>query len=74
MGATVFMEEEIVTLHYDVEKAVDFAFQGKFILDFYQYLPYKSTINKNKTSKQTLEAFNTHEYVVSQSADSAGNS
>ena len=38
MGASVFMEEEIVTLHYDVEKAVDFAFQGKFILNFYQYL------------------------------------
>lgn len=32
------MEEEVVTLHYDVEKAIDYAFQGKFILNFYQYL------------------------------------
>jgi len=38
MGAFVFMEEEVVTLHYDVEKAIDYAFQGKFILNFYQYL------------------------------------
>ncbi len=30
--------EEVFTLHYDVEKAIDFAFQGKFILNFYQYL------------------------------------
>lgn len=38
MESFVFMQEEIVNLQYDVEKAVDFAFQGKFILNFYQYL------------------------------------
>lgn len=37
MRPFVFMEE-VFTLHYDVEKAIDFAFQGKFILNFYQYL------------------------------------
>lgn len=38
MTPFVSMEDEIVTLQYDVEKAIDFAFQGKFILNFYQYL------------------------------------
>jgi hypothetical protein len=54
MGAFVFMEEEVVTLHYDVEKAVDFAFQGKFILNFYQYL--KTNNAKRRHAEQFIDS------------------
>jgi len=29
-------------IYYDVEKAVDYAFEGKFVLNFYDYLKVKS--------------------------------
>lgn len=32
------MNEEFSTLYYDVERAIDYAFEGKFILNLYQYL------------------------------------
>jgi hypothetical protein len=32
------MDPEFSTLYYDVERAIDYAFEGKFILDLYQYL------------------------------------
>lgn len=61
MGAIVFMEEDIVTLHYDVEKAVDFAFQGKFILNFYQYLKTNNAKRRHAEdfiSSTTAESIN----------------
>ncbi len=39
------------TTYYDVEKAIDFAFQGKFVVDFYQYMKVK------KISKTEVEEF-----------------
>lgn len=38
MSSTIFMGDQISMLHYDVEKAIDYAFNGKFILNFYDYL------------------------------------
>ena len=37
---SALMEEDVefVTLYYDVEKAIDFAFEGKFVLKMYDYL------------------------------------
>lgn len=35
------MDEEFSTLNYDVERAIDYAFEGKFILNFYEYLRTK---------------------------------
>jgi hypothetical protein len=40
---------EISTFHevyYDVEKAIDFAFRGKFVLNFYEYLKIKGVIKR----------------------------
>jgi hypothetical protein len=31
------MEKTFHEVYYDVEKAIDFAFQGKFVLKFYDY-------------------------------------
>jgi hypothetical protein len=54
MAPFVSMEEEIVTLQYDVEKAIDFAFQGKFILNFYQYL--QSNNAKRRHAEQFIDS------------------
>lgn len=35
---STLMNEEFSTLYYDVERAIDYAFEGKFILNLYQYL------------------------------------
>lgn len=37
---SALMEEdiEVASLYYDVEKAIDYAFQGKFVLKMYAYL------------------------------------
>ncbi len=32
------------TTYYDVEKAIDLAFQGKFVIDFYQYMKVKKIL------------------------------
>ncbi len=34
---SVLMDEEFSTLYYDVEKAIDYAFEGKFVLKLYDY-------------------------------------
>lgn len=39
--ATTFHE-----VYYDVEGAIDYAFRGKFVLNFYQYLKVKGIIRK----------------------------
>lgn len=33
-------------VYYDVEKAIDYAFQGKFVLNFYEYLKVKGTLRR----------------------------
>lgn len=33
-------------VYYDVEKAIDYAFQGKFVLNFYEYLKIKGILRK----------------------------
>jgi hypothetical protein len=38
-------------VQYDVERAIDYAFQGKFVLNFYEYLKIKGAI------KQVVEDF-----------------
>ena len=36
---SALMEEDIdFALYYDVEKAIDYAFEGKFVLKMYDYL------------------------------------
>ena len=32
------------TTYYDVEKAIDLAFEGKFVIDFYQYMTIKKVL------------------------------
>ena len=54
MALSVSMGEEIFTLQYDVEKAIDFAFQGKFILNFYQYL--QSNNAKRRHAEQFINS------------------
>jgi hypothetical protein len=41
MEITTFNE-----VYYDVEKAIDYAFMGKFILNFYDYLKIKGVVKK----------------------------
>ncbi len=31
-----------IEIYYDVEKAIDYAFEGKFVLNFYDYLKVKN--------------------------------
>jgi len=38
------------TTYYDVEKAIDLAFQGKFVIDFYQYMKVKKVL-KNEVEE-----------------------
>jgi hypothetical protein len=40
------METTFHEVHYDVEKAIDYAFKGKFVLNFYEYLKVKGVIKK----------------------------
>jgi len=37
------MESTFHEVYFDVEKAIDFAFEGKFVLNFYEYLKVKGT-------------------------------
>ena len=37
------MENNFQELNFDVEQAIDFAFEGKFVLSFYEYLKVKGT-------------------------------
>lgn len=40
------MEKTFYEVYYDVEKAIDYAFQGKFVLKFYDYLKIKGAVKK----------------------------
>ena len=44
------MESTFHEVHYDVERAIDAAFQGKFILNFHSYLSGKKALRKDVTS------------------------
>ena len=37
------MENNFQELNFDVEQAIDFAFEGKFVLKFYDYLKIRKT-------------------------------
>ncbi len=51
MNNTLLQNTIFHEVQYDVEKAIDYAFQGKFVLDFYQYLKIKGAV------KQVVEDF-----------------
>jgi len=36
------MESTFHEVYYDVERAIDYAFEGKFVLNFYEYLKVKN--------------------------------
>lgn len=40
------MKSTFYEAYYDVERAIDYAFQGKFVLNFYDYLKVKGTLKK----------------------------
>ena len=40
------METTFHEVYYDVEKAIDYAFKGKFVLKFYDYLKIKGVVKK----------------------------
>jgi hypothetical protein len=40
------MEKTFHEVYYDVEKAIDYAFQGKFVLKFYDYLKIKGAVKR----------------------------
>ena len=48
------METNFYEVYNDVEKAIDFAFQGKFILNFYQYL--KTNNAKRRHAEQFIDS------------------
>lgn len=41
------METTFHEVYYDVEKAIDFAFEGQFVLKFYDYLKIRNTRRKD---------------------------
>lgn len=43
MQTQFLMRNKISTIYFDVEKAIDYAFDGKFILKFYDYLASNDT-------------------------------
>lgn len=40
------METNLYEVYFDVEKAIDLAFQGKFVMKFYDYLKIKKSIRR----------------------------
>lgn len=40
------METTFHEVYYDVEKAIDYAFKGKFVLKFYDYLKVKGVLKR----------------------------
>ena len=55
------MENNFQELNFDVEQAIDFAFEGKFVLKFYDYLKIRKTrdeINQFIESSTAVEISN----------------
>jgi hypothetical protein len=48
---TNLMEDNFHEVYYDIEKAIDYAFENKFVLKFYDYLKIK------KVKKHQIEEF-----------------
>lgn len=44
------MKVNFQEIYYDVEKAIDYAFKGKFVLNFYEYLKVKEIV-KNEVEQ-----------------------
>ena len=40
------METTFYEVYYDVEKAIDYAFKGQFVLKFYDYLKIKGALRR----------------------------
>jgi hypothetical protein len=58
------MESTFNEVYYDVERAIDYAFNGKFILKFYDYLKVKGVIRKEvEEFIQSTTALNISEVV-----------
>ena len=59
------METTFNEVYYDVEKAIDYAFGGKFVLNFYDYLKIKGTIKKQvEEFIESTTASNVNELVM----------
>jgi hypothetical protein len=59
------MESTFHEVYYDVERAIDYAFNGKFILKFYDYLKVKGVIRKEvEEFIQSTTALNISEVVT----------
>ena len=56
---SVLMDEQFSTLNYDVERAIDYAFEGKFILNFYEYLRVKDA--KRRHAEDFISSATAHE-------------
>ena len=59
------METTFHEIYYDVEKAIDYAFDGKFVLNFYEYLKIKGVV-KNQIEEfiKSKTAFNVNTVVI----------
>ena len=58
------MKSNFHEVYYDVERAIDYAFNGKFILKFYDYLKVKEVIRKEvEEFIQSTTALNINEVV-----------
>ncbi len=53
------METTFHEVYYDVEKAIDYAFKGKFVLNFYEYLKVRGT--KKHEVEQFIESSTANE-------------
>ena len=68
---SVQMDEEFTTLYYDVEKAIDYAFEGKFILKLYDYFKLNNAkrrhaedfINSSTAAEINLLVLDLEEYI-----------
>lgn len=65
MGENYLMEDTLFEVHTDIEKAIDFAFSGRFVLNFYDYLKIKSAKRYEvETFIQSVTANNISELVM----------
>lgn len=53
------METSFHEVYYDVEKAIDFAFRGQFVLKFYDYLKIRGT--KKCEIEEFIESYTANE-------------
>ena len=59
------MESTFHEVYYDVERAIDYAFNGKFILNFYDYLKIKGILKREvEQFIESKTALNINELVM----------